>query len=331
MKKIFFLFAVVLPLQVFSQTRIDQLKSDSAVIRFVKNYSDEHRLRFDEVDFEQRSLFLQKDLSQEDLLFMDSLLGVKWIVHDFNNDKKKDLIFNGRIGKHQAVIIAFISDADSVKHVQLGHIYGNHYPQSISLYNNEYLISGHIPNDGFDKSWNARLKNDTLTWRFGGFIEYQPAKEKSSFDSLSYTSRSPWMGITPRLINIYRDGSARYTGTHFRTDIFNGKKTNVQVAETFTKNINKAQLKELQQLISWIGFARLKDNYSLPNIFDLSTAYTMIYLKGGPAKKIEDYGMEGSYGLRLLYSKLFQLTTEKNWFLLRARTIRAGAEGPGFL
>ncbi len=67
-----------------------------------------------------------------------------------------------------------------------------------------------------------------------------------------------------------------------------------------------------------MGVSELESNYEIPNIYDLTTASTIFYLKDKTVKKVKDYGMSGTYGLRLLYSILYKMTLEDGWTLERS-------------
>jgi hypothetical protein len=62
----------------------------------------------------------------------------------------------------------------------------------------------------------------------------------------------------------------------------------------------------LSALIDNLRIEDLKDNYSI-NWTDHQTAFLTVTFKDGTKKKIEDYGLAGTFGLSLLYNYFFEL------------------------
>jgi hypothetical protein len=56
----------------------------------------------------------------------------------------------------------------------------------------------------------------------------------------------------------------------------------------------------------------LQDNYRVPWTDD-QTSWLKIKFNDGSVKEIQDYGLRGSFGLRLLYNIFFDLRSSENW------------------
>jgi hypothetical protein len=65
-------------------------------------------------------------------------------------------------------------------------------------------------------------------------------------------------------------------------------------------------------VLKQIGFERLKKSYAVRWTDDQTGTLTITY-NNGKIKKISDYGMRGTHGLRYLYGLLISLRTNQNW------------------
>ena len=88
MNKLFFFFVLFLYQQSSAQLIIDSLKTAADVESFVKQYGKEHGKDWNYVSVTGCKYCSQYTREE------DSLTKVKWIIEDFNNDGRKDLIFN---------------------------------------------------------------------------------------------------------------------------------------------------------------------------------------------------------------------------------------------
>lgn len=306
---IFLLFVT----QSYSQIRIDEIKNDTDVIKYVFEYGKKHQLGWKEVSFNFYSEWLKQELTKEDKLFYDSLTRVKWIKSDFNNDGRTDLIFSGRV-YNQLAVLAFISGVnDSTIYHSLGHIFYDR-PSGISEYKtdnlNLLLIRSYRRNNS--ESWGVEnYKLDTLVYKLGGFIEYNnmPGR-KMEFDSIIYRTLNVWSGLNDiPVVKIFKEGRAfLYSGSYF-----SGNEPTWGVNNrTEFKVISPERISYLQNLLACIDFIKLEDNYALKFVTDLTTATTEVYYNG-KVKKIKDYGCQGTYGLSLLYQSLNSIKAENRF------------------
>jgi hypothetical protein len=71
-------------------------------------------------------------------------------------------------------------------------------------------------------------------------------------------------------------------------------------------------LTEILGLINYIDPVKLKDEYKV-SWTDDQTAWLRVRFSDGTVKEIKDYGLKGSFGLRLLYNKFFELRSSQVW------------------
>jgi hypothetical protein len=80
----------------------------------------------------------------------------------------------------------------------------------------------------------------------------------------------------------------------------------------FTSIIKPADLNEIHDIINYISIKNLKDYYSI-GATDNYTCTIRIKFNDGSIKYISDYGEQGTFGLKLLYSKFFKLINNQDW------------------
>lgn len=318
MRLVLLLFALSITFPVFSQKSMEQLSTDEEVLTFVRNMALRHHLYWNALSYDQLALHRQRGYSPEDLSFGETISSTRWLLHDFNGDGKKDLIFNGRLTRLENAVVAFISTGDTLMHKMVSSHF-DIFPHSIALLGKNglpLLEYGRIRNM-IDKNWRESYVMDTLIFKFDDFIEYQPATDATlKFDSLTYRATSPWTGDRTPFIRIYANGQFQYTMPRFVKE----ENHTFIVQDTFTSTLTPAQVEELQQLLRAVTFYSLADNYKLENVYDMATARTTVYFNNGTSKGIRDYGMEGTLGLRLLYRRIKQLKDQARWEL--AGTVR---------
>lgn len=287
------------------QTKIDDIKNDSDVVRFVEFYGYKYNKKWKNValgfDFTQFS----KHLNKEQIYFTDSVGKQKWIVSDFNGDGKNDLIFYGRIYYTQAAVIAFISEpSDSISCTSLGNILTMSYPSSIyelkmdgrNLLQLGVFYKRNVPGD-----WIKSFESDTLIYKYGGFVEYRESPGKVfEFDSIIYKTSSPWGNWSfPSKMTLYSDGTIKL---YLNNTLLSGDSLKYSKAKI-------EQIENLKAILGYVDFPNLNSEYSLYMVSDLTTATTEVYYKG-KMKGIEDYGMHGTYGLSLLYAKFYEIMSQ---------------------
>ncbi|MBO0938598.1 hypothetical protein J2I47_18745 [Fibrella sp. HMF5335] len=153
-----------------------------------------------------------------------------------------------------------------------------------------------IDNDTLE---NVESKN--LIYKFDNFIEYNPNPSKQDIRSITYQATG-CLGSCPTFkLIINQDRSAYYDASYYSKK--EGK---------FKTTLDAVKLKEIHDLVNYIDFAHLNDNYEI-RATDHATSTTTINYANGQIKRIVDYGQLGTYGLTALYKKLFALTESQVW------------------
>jgi hypothetical protein len=144
-------------------------------------------------------------------------------------------------------------------------------------------------------------KPDTLTFKFGDFVEYLPSPTKLQVRQINF-STSGCFGTCPIFeLIIQADRTAKYHAIDY-----NKRKGR------FTAVIDTAAYARLLATLQYIRLPTLKDSYRV-NWTDDQTVELEVKLSDGQVKKIHDYGAIGTFGLATLYAQLYKLRETQNW------------------
>jgi hypothetical protein len=145
------------------------------------------------------------------------------------------------------------------------------------------------------------VEKDTLVWWKGGFIEYNPTPIADfRFERIS-VSTSRCFGKCPVFkMRVNADGSAEYEAI-----LYNDK------SGTFVGKVRKEGLKAMADLLGYLALDRLNGQYNEDWTDDQTIDIEIVY--NGRAKKVSDYALCGTYGLKRLYPFFFNWRKEVKW------------------
>jgi len=141
-----------------------------------------------------------------------------------------------------------------------------------------------------------------LVHKFGGFIEFNQNPRDYSIEKIEFSLQG-CMGSCPVFeLIINRDKSLIYSPRFFNfSDDGNKEET-----QQFKRKLSSKEYAELESLLNYINFPRLK-NYYAENTSDGQSAKIKIMYRNGKIKTIEDHLYPGNYGLRRLYEIMFEI------------------------
>jgi len=168
--------------------------------------------------------------------------------------------------------------------------------------NSTFLILERLFLQGFQPIIETRT--DTLIFKFGGFVEYNSNQIMADVDEIHFESLGCWGGCPVFRLNIKSDKQAYY-----RTAISDDGDYRI---DSFVTSIDAHSFNELMQIASYLRLMSLKDKYSVPWT-DAATVTLEVSFVSGSNKTITDYGVAGTFGLQLLYKKLFALRESQKW------------------
>lgn len=150
-----------------------------------------------------------------------------------------------------------------------------------------------------------------LTFKYGGFAEYNKNPFENHIEKVEFKT-SPCFGTCPVYqLTINKDKSARFLAEHYNFNK-NRRDTTFENEGFFNAKINDADYIQLVNLLNYIDFKNLKDEYSVSWTDDRSATLTITY-GNGKTKTIEDYGMIGTHGLSSVYDLLAEMRFNQKW------------------
>lgn len=142
---------------------------------------------------------------------------------------------------------------------------------------------------------------DTLIYKYGGFVEWNPHPSSYAIDSIEFRTSACFGSCPVFSIDMDKNGNAVYNA-----QVYNSKRGK------FTATLKNENLNEIAGLINYISVKDLNNNYKV-SWTDDQTCWLRIRFSDGSVKEISDYGLKGTFGLRLLYSMFFDLRSNQDW------------------
>jgi len=164
-----------------------------------------------------------------------------------------------------------------------------------------------------------RIEQKNLIFKFGDFIELNPNPTTYDIKKVEYQTTRCY-GTCPVFsieIDQHKKGIFKAEAFNSETKIpflelpGKGNKPK-EIKGTFNATIKDDPFFKIINLLNYIDFPTLKNNYSVNWTDDQTCTLTITY-NDGKEKEIRDYGLIGSYGLARLYELFFELRFNQNW------------------
>jgi hypothetical protein len=283
---------------------IDDLKTTKEVVSFVKSLDLElNKKTFGQLQIKPTDT-IAKDLPRCEVIKGWNIQN--WEKTDVNNDGKTDLLFIAYwpyeysqyaivdLGNSNFEIMLISSELTYCKLVK---------PIKIDK-KTELLLYDYRTQIERTKKGSAIHYVDTLTYKFGSFIEKNTSKKQDyNIESIKFNVRQHFS------LEIDHQGNAYYNCPE---KIFMNRLYENNYVGKSNKKIPIEKYNELEQLLNYINVKGLLNTYEIDSS-DYTTVILTIKFKDGSIKEITDYGADGSYGLNAVYSKLTKIAAETNW------------------
>jgi len=169
---------------------------------------------------------------------------------------------------------------------------------------------------------NSKIIKKTLDYKFDDFIEYNPSPATYySIQKIEYVTGMCY-GTCPMFsIELNKNGASKFIAKAFNFTDENDPKVLDKAYEILNKGKNEgyfevkikdADFLNFEDILNYINFSTLEEDYAVRWTDDQSCTLTITY-DNGKTKTIKDYGLSGTYGLKLLYQKLFDLRFNQDW------------------
>jgi len=303
MKKKTIIIFLLFSLNSFSQNKIDKLKNNNDVNLFIIETTKEYKY-FNVGD----TNYILYEKKYKDIA--DSLKMRYWVKTDFDQNGQTDIIAYANTGGHVnlTVVMAFPDDKYEVKQIDKGILNSFKLFPIIDTIDKTPIIklywtkeSEYPLNRMPDTTNDTKLFIDTLIYKYDDFIEYNSNPSKLTIEDISISTGMCYGDCPVFDMQINKNGKAKY-----QAKLYNTKKGN------FSGVINRTELDKLFELLNYINFEKLKDNYAISST-DHQTAILSITYNGGQKKIIKDYGLRGTYGLNRVYNVLYNLKETQKW------------------
>lgn len=226
----------------------------------------------------------------------DSLQCKPWTKADFDGNGFTDLLVTGNWDDHAVFCILDLGYNKFVVNRLTRKIFQRCTFPVVKRIDSTNIILYY----SFDETGTTVIA-DTLIYKFGDFVEYNPRPKYYNIERISF-STTECFGMCPQF-SIDIDSS--------RTSTYDAIKYNKKSGK-FTATIDESIFQKLFSFLNYINFPQLKNNYSVNWTDDQSCTLTVTY-NNGQVKTIHDYGLLGTFGLNRLYQKLFGLRDNQDW------------------
>jgi len=304
------LFFTILSFVIFSKirikTKIENLKTDKEVENFIKSFHKKKYAKF--------KIFKFKEYKGEGEIckkIADSLNITKsFYKADFDNNGLTDILV---IGKYYGLNIFVVMDFGE-NNLKLYNLKKNYFPYcivpKISKIGNKTVINYYYEKE---HSWlNLKKKFEIIkkTWvyKFGDFVEYNYNPKEYNIEKIEYETTPCFGFCSVFTIKIDQSKNAIFNAKMYNRKGRKGK----EIKGIFQTKIKENDYSKIVQLLNYIDFPNLKDNYSVGWTCDQSCILTVTY-NNGKVKKINDYGLKGTSGLINLYGLMFNLRFNQDW------------------
>lgn len=320
----FFLFSVLNcteKKQNLIHSEIDEFTSKEKIQAFIRKIDTTYK------NYEVKRI---EDFTRKDFVFVENQkLAKKENVNesfyktDFDNNGYTDLLVLGDayhcIGSGNQscsydpiVILNFGNKKYHIFTISKG--FQEYFTPKIEIINGKNILTIHKP---IVKSWEKKTFEESpfvqnLEYKFGEFIEYNSNDKNYIPIKKIEVSTDGCFGVCPVFqLSISKDRKAIFIAEHFNfsqdweslSNDFEGK---------FHTVIDQKNYDDLINTLQYIDFPNLNNNYSVDWTDDQTVTLTITYADN-KVKKIQDYGAIGTYGLKSVYKKLFDLRKNQYW------------------
>lgn len=149
-----------------------------------------------------------------------------------------------------------------------------------------------------------------MTFKFDHFIEYNPNPAEYNIEKIEFASKG-CAGTCPAFniaISDSREALINAKSFNYSSEWQKGK----FMEGNYSAIIKENDFKKLKNLLVYLDFPTLKNNYSLVSFHHPEGKLTITY-NGGKVKTINDFGLVGTYGLKRAYNMLANFRFNQNW------------------
>lgn len=163
----------------------------------------------------------------------------------------------------------------------------------------------------YNRKFFPGFESIKLVHKFSNFLEYNPNPTNEHIKQIDFITPRGWNGQQEG-ISILANGDLKL----FKTGMFPDSTGSKSIFKT-NHYIGKLKIQDIQflsELINYMNISKLGSNYIIPGLHDAGES-TLHIITDSIDKTIKDYGMSGSFGLKILYHKLGSFINTTKWQL----------------
>lgn len=346
-RKVFFLLIILISQFCFSQSKtlskIDSLETELEAQSFMRSCSknkEDYLSKFNLKTIQSFNNNYYHHVSEKIKQAADSLgINKSFYKGDFDHNGTTDLLFigdNTSCEGYDQELEKPYSCNSSIKVIldlegkyEVKDLLPNHFdfvvPLITKIDNKDYVsVFGEELTEYLEGSTyrqNYKMVSKILDYKYANFIEYNAAPISHSIKKIEY-STGICFGTCPSFsMEIHQNGNAKFIAKAFNFTDEKDPKSEEKAYKALNKGKDEghfeAKLKpedfnRIQEMLNYIDFSNLKDDYWVNWTDDQSSTLTVTF-NNGKKKKIKDYGLVGTYGLKNFYTILFDLRFNQDW------------------
>ncbi|MEN8194327.1 MAG: DUF6438 domain-containing protein, partial [Bacteroidota bacterium] len=293
------------------ETRIDSLNSEKEVEEFIRSLDD----RYKKVKVIKAGDFKYSHSTFRDSLYKtiaDSLeINSSYYKADFDNNGYTDLFVTNTFNGFSVFIITNYGNNNYKTNIIFRRTFHKIIFPKIVYSNGIPLIECHWVKEQEWSKYNFNkyeLEKELLVYKFESVIEYNENPSNYEIENIFfYTSKC--YGPCPSFELEIDSSREAYFNAISDNRIKRGES---ELRGEYFTTIDSIHYNKLIEILNYLSFEKLKHSYSV-NWFDDQDCLLEIVYGEGKIKRIDDYGLIGTYGLRKVYRLLFDLRFNQNW------------------
>jgi len=155
------------------------------------------------------------------------------------------------------------------------------------------------------------LQKKLLTYKFNDFVELNENPLEHQITEIEFET-SGCFGTCP----VFKLTLSQNQKSEFKAIAYNfndeWRRDSNDDEGNFRTILKEENWNELVEILNYIDFENLEESYTV-NWTDDQTAILKIHYDNGKTKTIRDYGLIGTFGLSILYKKLFEIRKDQEW------------------
>lgn len=272
--------------------KIDSLQNVDDIQEFIGEKSTEYIAVSDQIQY-----------SDQCKSTADSLNFKPWIKEDFDQNGLTDLLITGNTSNGpKTICILDMGNEFITKKITQESLYETCAFVTAKDGKIEYKSNKLLSRLGYFSD----LKTDHLIYKFGEFIEENRNPKRHNILEIEFEASACYGSCPSFTLKIVSNRDIEWFAGRDNTINFQ------KYSGAYGSKLSQEQYKELIEILDYIDFENLDESYNVA-YSDSATGTLKITYDNLKTKKIRDYGMMGTRGLKKLYNVLFGLRGSIEW------------------